>query len=101
MRLFAVGGNADHLDILLIKFAARIPERTRFLRSARRVVLGIEPKHDALSLEITQLYGIAVLVLRRKSRGLIAFFHHIWQLYQPRFRITNASTSPERNQPAT
>jgi hypothetical protein len=52
MRLFIVSRNADHLDIFLIKFVARITERTRFFGSARCVVLWIEPKHNALAAKV-------------------------------------------------
>lgn len=52
MRLFAIGRNADDLNFFLIEFVARIPERTCLERSARGVVLWIEPKHDAFSLKI-------------------------------------------------
>ncbi len=52
MRLFAVGRNADHLNILFIKFVARIPERTCFLRSARRVIFRIEEQNQAFAIKI-------------------------------------------------
>jgi hypothetical protein len=52
MRLFIVSRNADHLDIFLIKFVARITERTRFFGSARCVVFWIEPKHNALAAKV-------------------------------------------------
>ena len=63
MRLFVVGRNADHLDILFVESAARITERTCFERSARRVVFRVEPEHDALAAEILEANRISVLVL--------------------------------------
>lgn len=76
MRLLAIDRNADNLDILLVKLIARIPERTCLLRSARRRVFGIEPKHDTFAFEILEAHGIAVLVVGSKIRSLIAFFQH-------------------------
>ena len=63
MRLFAVSRNPDHLDIFLVKSAARITERTCFLGSAWCIVFWIEPKYNALAAKILEADGIAVLVL--------------------------------------
>ncbi len=52
MRFLTVGRNADHLNILLIKFVTRITERTCFLRSARRVVFRIKEQNDAFAGKI-------------------------------------------------
>jgi hypothetical protein len=62
MRLLTVSRNADHLDIFLVEFVARITERTRFFGSARRIVLWIEPEHDALASEILEADRFAVLI---------------------------------------
>lgn len=52
VRLLVIDRDADDLNILLVKLVARIPERTRFERSARRVVLRIEPENDTFAGKI-------------------------------------------------
>ena len=74
MRLFVVDGDADDRYVFLVEFVARITERTRFFGSARRVVFGIKPKHDAFASEIFQADRVAVLILRREFGCLVAFF---------------------------
>lgn len=76
MRLFAIDRNANDLNILLVKLIARIPERTCLLRSARRRVFGIEPKHDTFAFEILEAHGVAILIVGSKIRSFIAFFQH-------------------------
>lgn len=76
MRLLTIDRNADNLNILLVKLIARIPERTCLLRSARRRVFGIEPKHDTFALEILEAHSVAILVVGSEIRSFIAFFQH-------------------------
>ena len=73
VRLFAVGRDAEKLDVLFFEFVVRITERARFLRSARGVVFRVEEQDDALSLEIRELNRIAVLVAGGKIWCFIAF----------------------------
>ena len=76
MRLFAVGGNAEQLDILFVEDVVRVTERTNLERSARRVVFRVEKQHDTPALKIGKLYRISILVLAFEMGCLIAFFEH-------------------------
>lgn len=76
MSLRAVTRDAQYLNILGIKFVARITERTRLDRSAGRVVLWIEPKYDTLAAKILETDRVAILVSGRKIRCLVAYFQH-------------------------
>lgn len=76
MRLFVVNRNSDHPNVLCLVFVVRVTERARFLRSARRIVLRIEPQDHPLAFQVGKPDGVAVLVFRGKIRCLIAFFQH-------------------------
>ena len=76
MGPLVVGRDPYDLNILLIKFGTRIPERTCLLRSARCIVFWIEPKHDTFAAKIFQAYRLAILVAGREFRCLVAFFQH-------------------------
>ncbi len=76
MGLLIVDRYAKKLDILFLEFVVRITERTCFLGSARSIVFRIEEKHDALSFEIGELDGLAILILRFEVRCFVAFFEH-------------------------
>ena len=52
VRLFVVDRDAYDGNVFLVKFVARITERTRFFGSARCVVFWIEPKHDAFPAKV-------------------------------------------------
>lgn len=76
VRLFAVGRNAEQLDVLFFKGFVRVPERACFLGSARRVVLWVKEQDDSPAPEVRELNGVAVLVPGSKIRCLIAFLEH-------------------------
>ena len=76
MRLLVIDRNAEQLNVLFIKFVVRIPERARFLGSARGVVFWVKEQHDALAFQVRELDRVAVVVSGRKVRCLIAFFEH-------------------------
>ena len=76
MRLYVIDRDAKELDIVLIEFVVRITERACFLGSARGVVFRIKEQDDTLSLEVGELYRIAVLVFRFEVRRFVTCFEH-------------------------
>ena len=74
MRLFVIGRNSDHNYVFLIKYVARITERTCFFGSARRVVFGIKPEYDAFTSKVVKADRISVLIFCREIWCFIAFF---------------------------
>ncbi len=78
VRLLAIGRNSENHNVLVVKFVARITERTRFLGSARCVVFGIKPKHDTFAAVIRELDRITILIAGLEFRCLVANFYHIF-----------------------
>ena len=74
MGFFAIDRYSDDRNIFLVKFAARITERTCFFGSARGVVFGIKPKHDTFAAKVLQPDGFAVLIFGREIWCRVAFF---------------------------
>jgi hypothetical protein len=58
-----VEGDAEDLDAVLLEVADSITEPAALLGSTRGVGLGIEPEHDAATLELLQSHRPPVLVL--------------------------------------
>lgn len=92
MRLFAVDRNADDLDIQFIESFARITERTRFFRSAGRVVFGIKPQYDTFVIKVFEAHRIAILITGLKIRCLIAYFQHNIKCYRSNLWFSYCNT---------
>src|SRR5262249_16104420 len=72
--LAAVGRDAEQDRARLLQILPQVAEAAGFLRSAGRVVLGIEVDEDILALERREGDGIAVLVGKREVGSFLAFF---------------------------
>ena len=71
-----VEGDAEDLGVALLKFGAEVPEPETFLRSPRRIGLGIEPENDRLSPVVGETLSLAGVIGDSEVRGLVADVQH-------------------------
>ena len=69
VRLLVVDRDAEDRDLAALQLRPRVAEGAGLLRAAGRVVLRIEVQDDFLALEVGELDGLPVLVLRRERAG--------------------------------
>src|SRR6266576_1116157 len=72
LLLDRVGADADHGGLQLLQLWERVLQVARLLRAPRGVGLRVEVHDDALPLEARQAHELAVLVLQRECRRLVA-----------------------------
>ena len=74
-----VATDAEHDGLGTLELGVFITERAGFLRSARRIVLGIEEKDDMFALYFLQRQRAATIRLSSKRRSRITYLEgDIW-----------------------
>ena len=73
VRFRSVRRDADDDRIEFVQLLLEVTEAARFLRSARRVVFGIEPENEVFSFEVLERHSVAVRVGQGESGRLFAF----------------------------